>query len=1113
MKKLITLLCITVIINSVNAQCLCTTGTNPQLSFTNIGTSYTTASGYDGQLAFKLTNDSTGSIPNVYVNLDSLGSNFTYFGYTYNSSPLRDVSFCNYTTIDTATIIRLTNINLTHDSVKYLHICFRANCVGSNFHLAHIAYSWGCADTIICGTGSIVPNCGIVGGATPHLTGETLSNSELSSYGLAPISNSSSCTPLDTTTLTFRYYNDGHTNDTLPGYANLMNLKLYIIADTNLGTVDMNSFKIIKNYSYTQISVPNYIVSNTIIIGASRYYELDFTQLADTSFPANPTPFGIHCLMDINHNGYLDDIAEKDTMILSFKFIYNASCPSSFSLASLSLVNNDIYETIGSTARYQNQCGTLTNNNSSTAPLTASTTGNPLYQYIAYRNPSTFVAPPDVSEALNSAFTLKICPNFSETYNTNNYYFNCVNGFHRIRVDLPLGYHMDATAFLLNDSIPVTLTNSCNANITRNMYATATEIPEDTSLCIHGYVNVDIHRDTACSMDLAYNIHCFQLPLYLACDNCMRHNNTPDKFTFTAEYICDNSCACFEYLAKDSTTTVHHCFGECGGSSGFTTINDSLHRLTLLRKTLGWINTSTGYDCSTIGTATHVPANSLIHLSEAYPGDVIIEKVHGLFNGNMLDSLGNSVYTHMLLELRYDNLTIPSAQHRIFDLDADSSTITVTGSGFYFVSRHPNFYFISDSTGAHTRSGGNEMYFELSDSTLSAMDSSHLTSFNFDANIHLFVRTINPNNIAGTAIREFNTPINVLNNLRTQYLGVNTANDTINSCDDWGTLFTILQPGAQMPRLYTTSNCDTLIESFQFQSRGALYASLAADFPYEFKPFAKLNDTVKITIPNGYTYISSDIIIRLDDFVNSLPVNNFADTSQHWSSATTLSPTDSLVSGHHVLTFNGMNGSCFPLIDNKFYFGTPPCFLIKLYLQPDCNAPDTSQFIVDARYTENIGAPVYYQNTLQVIDDTTNLPYTFMAIHTTPNAYLGGSGTISIVGNTLTGFIQICTNSTEIAFPSILFTDSVANSHFSIIYLTHGGTTIYPDYSSIGGQIVFNLDGIGFKTCEDFTFTANFNDTLCADMPMNLDSTYTINLPFQLNNICTSTSGRRRACW
>ena len=816
------------------------------------------ASGSCGQLVYKLTNGGSGVMNYINVNLTGIRSNIILSSYytdpTIGSIDMARCSSASSVVIASgATSIDLNNLNLGPGEFIFLHICYCAICHDQSLANAlqnHIGnsdnsfvFNWGCSNGNLCSSSlGVVVNFSISDSYIPSLEivrpGEGIPIIfDLSSYGFAPnITNSSLCdatisASLGTTTLYYRYTNNSILINNHTGAVNITDLKIYLSVGTVYGSIDLNSFKITTLGGYS-VSIPfsTYFASasNPFISTGGETIVLDFSLLPSTfSLPNGPNGG----LADVDGDHQVDDLAEGKSFVLSFDYNYSATCPPNFPIAG----TNDNFS-VSTCALYQNQCGTIP----STSNISTLYTGSlPYGKPYAYSNdgdvPPIFIAPTDVDATVPSTdhFNLTICPEFIQTFQPYYFNFDCLGGFHRISVYLPPGYHLDISSPLLPLIINTDVINSCHPGTSTSpetVTAIVTEIPAGTAgladLC-RGLVNIDIYPHSGCNLYSYYKIDCFPLPLYLDCPSSycsvVSGPSTPaDQFRFTLSNICNpGSCPnCIDSLVTKTTETVHHCYGPCAPVSGFGTLNAAPNDLfTFFRSTFGKdnsSNTTIGYDCNYTGaTEVLTPPYDVapIRTDAAYPGDEVQVKVNGTFGGNPAN------YSHICLQIRYDDLLLATGNNQIFDINAANSNIDIfddLGNSIYtcpISAIHfsqfnlPDPVYPHDLAGTATLQGKDEMYFELDNLALGAMASfsishdpiNHIANFKFKANLHLIVRSHNTN----TQGIYFNAGENPFQ-LRTEFLGFNTmhwdaATSSIIpswefSCDDWGNHFNILQP-------------------------------------------------------------------------------------------------------------------------------------------------------------------------------------------------------------------------------------------------------------------------------------------------------------------------------
>ncbi len=1117
MKKILTLLCLTIWSYAGKAQCSCD---SLAIEVRDPLHAYKIFAGQNAQLIFRLTNNSVNAIHSLFVNLGH-NSNFYLYGYQLNSIDSIDGS-CSCLLPLNDTVLVLDSINILSGNSAFLHICFRASCTSdssANLDLPFI-FTYGCDSTVSCSASiPIPPNFSIAGGGTPHLSDTAVTNAMLTGYGLPWVLNSSNshCSAVgDTATMGIKYTSTGGTTSEQPGLKNVLKIKCYFETYDEFGTIDSTSFKILRTTDNTLVSIPDGL--STVYNGVGvKYYEIDFTKLV--MIGSDSIPFGSNTLKDLDHDSIVDDLAEGKNFMLFFTYKYQNGCPITFNS-----VNISKHFLIKNIEKFNNQCNTLDSVftidslHATKFKLTDFERDDfygVQFDYTASElTPATLSAPADVDVNVNPQIKIHLCPEFAEILRPDNFYFKCDSGYYLTRIVLPPGFHLDKqyihdtlTGFYDSINIVTSVANACNGGPLDTLMS---YISEDTATsCANpGVVTIKIIPRSACIPYHNFSIPCFDVPLFLNCDTSVCHVlNYPDstsKFKDTVEYVCCPRC--INKLTSASGITNTHCHGPCATSSPFSTTSPFIFN----RTTLGWLNTNgaLGYDCASIIPAATVPINSMIRLNRAYPGDAMEAKMQGDFTGD------GAYYDSIYFRIKYNDLGINSGSHSIFDLDQFTlSTITV--SGFSAGSGIPNPYIDTLSPSDFVPfydsvSDEDKMKFHLRTSFIHdtllianrAGSAYHLT-----ADIHLVVKSTNVHNphiapVSGCTTF-FSGGRHPLINLREELMG---EKDTTfyRSCDSWGANDTILQPSARFEFGGVATTCSQFNLPLTFYSTSALFSIHGGDdFPHEYRPYSKLNDNLMVIVPPGYQYLSADFATVLDGYSGVPGDNYFSSAGVHWSSVVLDTP----LVAHDTLIFNGLNGNCFPLLDTKSFFNNPSQYRVTIHFQPDCDAPASTEFKVITGYTETIqhqdtAYTNYYTNktTISQNKTVTHSPFT---LSFTPVA----STNMYTAGSTITGAFQICTPDSAVHFPFLIivphssfftgltFLDSIRGwTSWHTLTLHHGMTQ---------DTVVF--DPVIMDSCVNFKVIGFYNGLACSTQLNASDSLFHANLFLDLNYGCTAT--------
>ena len=1154
-------------------QCICSTLTPVTINnVTNYSGSLILNSGDRGELIFEIVSGDS-LVPSFSIDLTGqsfLNLPLTYYSFSTISTPTGGCTNAGVTGAWTA----LGGSNSIHTSLAandttYLHICTVAKCAtgGAGIPDAFV-FTYGCIGNECDTIPRIVSNVSIVSGGQPELSHYTTRDTAgVPPYALINYSYNG-CDSGGPSVLTFRYHNDGNglVSGAPVGFAKLTDLKIYLTVTTRLGDIDTNTIYINSFATPLPSSIIKRCTNGLCLIpgltGVSAdmaYYEIDFSSLP-TGW-AGSSPFGANTLADIDGDGNVDDVNEGNGFELKVNFNYNASCP----FDSPDLLTTDIAKELGiyTTEKYNNQCHDLDTTDHHTHLFAKDDYLNGEvskgYIYRVYEKTSTIDAlTANGSDVLaNEGFNVKICPNFDQVWTNGNFLFDCPNGYYRIHLPLPAGYHLDTSSFLLSgissspdflighlnlliDSVYTPITRLTEVRETKGSCITDTTGSVDTTTYTPGYINIDIHHfpmEHQAAMNTLAKLTCLEIPLKLSCD-CAPTVLPPypfrytDELKFEMEFVCcdrpDSIQPCADLLARAETHVVHHCPGFCNPTAFATFNNDqsppfSHHPFTFLRTSKGFVcpNTSAtaalpfSWNCSAIPLADSILNGSgFPDLKSAYPGDAVEAKIEGQFKGV------EGLYSNIYLQMRYDTIHTAvcgggCANAQLFELDHTVPSIikifhnndTVNYDTVTIGYGSPLFWVVADTFNQ------GEMNFKIPNSYLT--DTS--ITYHFVADIHLRVESVYPSNPLSTGGSDvfFTRRINDLLDFRAEYMGMKVDSSLEHSCDDWGANFTILQPVTQIAYEHFASDtlgCAIANFSFEFINAGARYSDGQPDFPNEFRPYSKLGDTVSFDIPPHYTLLRTEFTMTVDDYDGGNTAGNlFLSNTGHWSSVDTISPCSIAFNGftgYTTYTFSGLDSvhNCFPLLDCKNsqpITSFPPLIKMKLYMQPDCDADTLEYFTVKANYVRN------YQNMESIYYDTT--------LYTDTNQYIkqehpiftltnGGALTINNLGHFTTPKYTYC--ATETALPNVflLLTDTVTNGYFSNLQLQVVDCTTDSVTDSIAfdeDMQGFNIGYVHFKRCFCFQLAGDIPKHICVNDVDTLNGLYYIHLSVSYQYSCT----------
>jgi hypothetical protein len=1012
--------------------------------------------GDEQEIVYQLGNPGTGLISSISVSCTPDAST-DLLGYCISTSPGTCGSYTNISsgviTMNSADMQSVLGTpGLGNGSSFYLHIKYKVSSC-ANVGTGSYIFSWG------CGPGSCLPitmntDINSIPG-TPVMQVNTLST----------LNNSSYCPGGQPMQLGFIYKNIGTpisgANPPPPGHTKMIDLKLYLQSIHNMGSIDPSSFRI--NGHPTTLPVGS-VISYTIgAAGGADVFEVNLCSLTVSLFSGNSAPFGPNTLSDIDGDGYIDDLngynLSPNDFTLTFDYAYSITCLPEFA-------TNAKYPGVFTQTKYQNQCHSLPATDPHSQPFSPHLSFESQYNYGSSNNGAAINAPSDVVEG--ESFSIELCPSAQQGWSPVNFDFNCPNGYHQFRVILPPGYHVDPSV----STITIPLFDACY-NVPSSVSASVTEIAPTPSEPGYLLINHTRFPPVNCvSVNLTPRVLCFSVPMIFECvSNPLTANFGFDALTYTYEYVCDDACStCVDEIASASTSTYHHCNGPC--AKPFFTDERSF---SLERTTLGWVNTPGNYDCSDLNTAAEVsPTSPGVNVQAAYPGDALHAKLSGGFAGT-----NSGDYQDMFLQMRYRMFSQWEAgDEEIFEQDPNiPSTIVVSGTvgadDTYLLTYMPAPVVAGNDTFI--------MNFSLPQTLLASLIPADTIPITFNADVHLVAKTTPfvPNLWDNTF---YTHGIHKIEGLRAEFGGLATnssdpdGHDTVLSCDSWGTRFTMYQPHAGF---YTdvhhakVSDCGLFPVSTYFLVQGALRSMSLSDFPNEHKPYAAMNDEVKITIPAGYEYVSTDFTILDNAFDPSDP--NFFDNT--FSAPTvTITPFDSDtgLDGSTILTYHGMGpDSCWPLLDMDYWVALASQFGITVWTKPSCDTPDSSNFFFTGGFTQAIQSYPVYQTTHQ----SNFLPEHFDVVHVNPTLTLTAPPTVNAFDNTVDFDFQLCNSSTHNAPYGWITFENPSNT------LTLTGVTLLPNTSlssiTYGNGILVNVGSIAPSSCASIRLSATVNPAGC----------------------------------
>lgn len=334
--------------------------------------------------------------------------------------------------------------------------------------------------------------------------------------------------------------------------------------------------------------------------------------------------------------------------------------------------------------------------------------------------------------------------------------------------------------------------------------------------------------------------------------------------------------------------------------------------------------------------------------------------------------------------------------------------------------------------------------------------------------------TIAPNSLLGKN-REYEIP-----DFRSRYVTIN-GNDVF-ACDHWGERFTLVSnntfPLATMGT--NPSGCGNLVINLNWMNWGG---SKANDFPYEFRNLGKLDNIIRFTMPEGYTFVEQSA--RMFAYT----ANETANLPHFYTDSETVI-TPGFSANGDTLIFNEE----WPLVDKagqgQVSYLTPPTLTFEI--RPGCEHNDTVLTLMDFRYTNNqylentaLHQEISWENTWH---DDGNRPATNMYWHHyLPNLLINtGLTTIDAYANTVSWDIRVC-NQKDASHPIIataegawMDIDNMFSNQGNILISSIediGTNTSFnvTEYNN-GSSAFFEIGSIAANTCRNYRINASYTN-------------------------------------
>jgi hypothetical protein len=259
---------------------------------------------------------------------------------------------------------------------------------------------------------------------------------------------------------------------------------------------------------------------------------------------------------------------------------------------------------------------------------------------------------------------------------------------------------------------------------------------------------------------------------------------------------------------------------------------------------------------------------------------------------------------------------------------------------------------------------------------------------------------------------------------------------------------------------------------FTFRVTPALKPLGLEDFPNEFRPYAVLNNTVTIFVPNGYNYLSSQFVMMQEGYSSNSATNYFSGAVSY--PAVTLVPGSiTTVPGGQDITYTGLGSSgCWPLMDLSYNNTLSPTAVIRMMFQPDCDAPASTTFSWNPQYTQQIQSTSTYQNTVPV----TPVQVPVGVTHVSSSMSVTGPSSVNIVGNTATFTYTLLNSSSSTLYaPWIAFEDPAGAVQFTGL----AGPVVGLSSTYGAGNKLFLLNPIGPNGSVSFTLSVSVTAAGC----------------------------------
>jgi len=605
----------------------------------------------------------------------------------------------------------------------------------------------------------------------------------------------------------------------------------------------------------------------------------------------------------------------------------------------------------------------------------------------------------------------------------------------------------------------------------------------DTTLVINfGRVDSD-----NCGGDYAraFLLSCINIPLIFDCDTA-EHVAFIDTVSFTLQYTCDSACTnCSDILTCGTTTTYNH---PCGSSVNIPYTKDSA--LTIFRTDLGYVNqklphyytTSCSNSPDTIASIRDTlidKADTIINTDAGYPGDQVETTIYGGYSG-----LVPNDFIHEYLQIRHP--VYPGSPYKgfLFELDPNIPSYFIMHGCIGVPALNGDTLILPANTPFYTdESNGStvEMNFPI-DTAIYHSFSSYYTAFKTDTlsetisvSAHIHLRIWNPDlSAANTGII---SPLGEhVINLRNEYMAVQKPGtysaDSLHSSDNWGTRFSILQPNSSAVNIAATSpsSCAAFQVDASFQQGGTYL--LPQDFPNEFRPLFELDNTETITLPAGYVYDSTSFYTYFDNYTTSRDSNYFRNGIAD-RQYLPMTPASLVVNAQHqtILTYNGLNNSCWPLVDQKAPNQSEvQGYYVKIYTSPLCNVASPATFYRTAGFRMYTQQPdTNFQ--IHILPRLDSVKVT----HANPIVNIGIPPLVTDYSNLISFKFTLCDSGFAASNGWVAF-ENPAPDTLNMLTATltnlHTHQVYYSNLFDANNGVFFNLKSIAVGTCDTLLFSA-----------------------------------------